>query len=186
MNSLERLLKPLALDGVANGPRGLPSISLAFDQVVLNPVTHRFETDPFILDPGQHHNGQMGRRGARLEKRVPAGAVRQRQVQQQSVELSALQAFDRVRPAADMGELVTFKSVLNQGFLQQRGIRQAVFHQEDFYRRLVHDSVRPAWPAAAVFAGRAQRGGSVTTNSQNDSMDRTTVRNCWKSTGLVM
>jgi hypothetical protein len=31
-----------------------------------------------------------------------------------------------------------------------------------------------------------QRGGSVTTNSQNDSMQRTTSRNCLKSTGLVM
>jgi hypothetical protein len=31
-----------------------------------------------------------------------------------------------------------------------------------------------------------QRGGSVTTNSQNDSMDRTTFKNCWKSTGFVM
>ena len=36
------------------------------------------------------------------------------------------------------------------------------------------------------FHNPRQRGGSVTTNSQNDSMDRTTFKNCWKSTGLVM
>ena len=132
MNFLERFLKPLALDGVANGPRGLASISLAFDQVVLNSVAHSFEARRFIGGAGQHHDGQMGRLGARLEKRVPTGPVRQGQVQQHNVELSLPQVLGRIRPALGVGELETFKPALSQGFLQQRGVRRAVFHQQNF------------------------------------------------------
>ena len=61
-----------------------------------------------------------------------AGAVGQGQIQQQNVEMSLPQIFCRFRPALDVGELETFKPALSQGFPQQRGIRWAVFHQQDF------------------------------------------------------
>ena len=79
------------------------AIGLAFDEVILDPVTHGIQGYGFIGNARHDHDGQMRRRLARAQEGLPAGAVRQGQVQQQHIEVLLCQAAARGRPRIDVG-----------------------------------------------------------------------------------
>ena len=136
---LEGIFGALALDSVTDGPRRLAPIRLAFDQVILDSVAHSFQADGFILDAGQHHNGQTGRVRACAKKRLRAGAIGQREIQQEQIELVLTQVLDGLGPGLGVSELELAEAQFAQGFLQQDGVGGAVFDQEDLHRGYVCD-----------------------------------------------
>ena len=73
-------LASLPFDCIADGPRNLTPIGLAFDQVILNALSHRLDAHVFIVHPRQQNNRQVRRLGPRRPKRPCPLAVGQRKV----------------------------------------------------------------------------------------------------------
>ena len=147
------------------------AIRLALDQIVLGPFPHRGEGHGLIIEAGQDHERNLGGLGVGLDEGVQAAAVRQAQVQQDQVDLAPVQSLQPRRELGDPIDLEAGVLGFRQHLSDEPGIAGIVLHQED---------------SGCVAIHLIHLGGNFTTVSQKSSMDLTTVRNCSRSTGLVM
>ena len=156
----ERLFRALPLDGIADGARRLASVGLALDQVVLDALAHRGETDGFVFITGQHDDRQMGGGFPGAQVGFRALAVGQRQVQQEKIERALVHLLERLLECFGVFELKGTQPALGQAFLQQGGVGRAIFHQQDSDWHRIHDrsSIDARFRAAlAPNSGRCRR-----------------------------
>ena len=109
--------------------------------------------------------------GVGLDKGVQAAAVRQAQVQQDQVDFAPAQLLQPRRELRHPVDLEAGAFGFRQHLSDEPGIAGIVLHQED---------------SGCVAFHLNHLGGNFTTVSQKFSMDCTTVRNCSRSTGLLM
>ena len=127
---------------------------MPFDEVVLDAVAHGFQASRLIGDAGHHHNRQGGRFSPRAEKRFPAGAVGQGQVQQRHVKVRLPRLPHRLGQCLDTGEFKLAQAALQERFLHQRRVRRAVLHQQNFHLTNHGTGRRPDLRPGIKAAGR--------------------------------
>src|SRR3712207_4837544 len=164
----ELLLRPLAFDCVANGPCYEVAISLALDEVVLGPHVQRLERDSLVLLAAQDHQRHpRGRRPHPAHGLQPA-RIRQREVEQDHVELRFAQVFERLVETLGVRNLeIGGGGSLREQYVDQPAVCRVVLNQQHPDGRSLHYA--RSLPSLTR--------GSLTIDNQNSSIACTTSTN---------
>ena len=131
LRRFQRLLGLLAVDGIVDRPDDRAGVGLPLDQVVLRAAADGLAGDVLVRQ-ARHHQDRHGRHGgAEPRDRVQPVRVGQRQVQEDRIEVFALDLLQGFPQGTRPREVELPLGVPQQHVLEQNGIRAIVFHQQN-------------------------------------------------------
>jgi len=165
---LDLYLVVLALDRIVHRSHQELAVELALDEVVLGADLDRRQRHRLVVVAGEHDDRNLGRVRVDFGEGVQAMAIRQRQVEQYQPGFFRGEEIQPVRQPLGAVQPERRIGILRQHFADEACVARVVFDQQDGVRGDAHSPL-----------------GSVTTVSQNMSIDWTTTMNFSRSTGLV-
>jgi hypothetical protein len=172
------LLGALALDRIAQHASQEMAFDTTLHQIVLRTRPHGLERQALVIEPGDHDDRLVRRAAARPDERVDPLAVGQSQIEQHDVHPGATESGQGLVEPLDALEIERLRLYFTQQLENQPGVSRVVLDEED------RDGLHRGRGARGARGGPHVRA-SFTISSQKCSIDRTTLRNCSRSTGLV-
>jgi len=100
----EAVVDALPLDGIAQGAHEPLAVDLPLDQVVLRPLAHARDGERRVVEPAHHDDGHVRCGGVEAHDRLEPVGVRQRQVEQDRLDIGPAVGAPTCEEAHRVGE----------------------------------------------------------------------------------
>ncbi len=125
------LLQFFPLGGVANGAQQCVAVGFTLDEIVLGPVLHRGDGQGLVIQTGDEHERDFRSLGVGLAEGLQTLAVRQRQVQEDQIDVVLAQILQALgepgRPFE--GDIVSPR--LGQHLPDEAGVAGVIFDEQN-------------------------------------------------------